>query len=257
MSKVPLYLCASLLAGAITVPGAAQADTCSIAAPCVATYVQTSDESSPTAPVGINTGNTITVTDTGTGTLHIVTNLLNNWNFVSTGASGNAGSFAFGLSSNLNLSFGANNPANWGPTATNGTWQPTGSGPLLVPTDPVAVNAAALSAPGKFTFTNGYGLTFNVQGSGSTLNFHTLDFTISAAGLTLASLVANELAGGDGGVFFLDVINNNRAGGPTGVIDFTLSQVPLPPAALLFGTALVGLGILGRRRRNGAVVEAI
>ena len=30
------------------------------------------------------------------------------------------------------------------------------------------------------------------------------------------------------------------------------SPVPLPPAALLFGTALAGLGILGRRRRSNA-----
>jgi hypothetical protein len=30
--------------------------------------------------------------------------------------------------------------------------------------------------------------------------------------------------------------------------------VPLPPAAILFGTALVGLGLLGRRRRKGATV---
>jgi len=32
----------------------------------------------------------------------------------------------------------------------------------------------------------------------------------------------------------------------------TTSVMPLPPAALLFGSALVGLGILGRRRRNSA-----
>jgi hypothetical protein len=246
MRKVPLYgyLCASLLAGAIAIPSAAQADT-------VATFVQTSDESTG-GSVGINSRNTITVTDNGAGTLHIVTNLLNNWNFVQTGASGNAGSFAFGLSSNLNLSFGANAPADWGPTGTNGTWQPINSGVLGVATDPVAVNALATLAPGKFSFTNGYGLQFNVQGSGSTLNFHTLDFTITGAGLTLASLVSNQLAGGDPGVFFLDVINNNRAGGPTGIINFTLAPVPLPPAALLFGTALVGLGILGRTRRKNS-----
>ena len=246
------YLCASLLAGAIAVPGAARADACSIAAPCVATYVQTSDESSG-GSVGINSGNKITVTDNGTGSLHIVTNLLNNWNFVQTGASGNAGSFAFGLSSNLNLSFGANTPANWGPTATSGTWQPINSGVLAVATDPVAVNALATSAPGKFSFTNGYGLQLNVQGSGASFAIHSLDFTISAAGLTLASLVSNQLAGGDPGVFFLDVINNNRMGGPTGLINFTLAPVPLPPAALLFGTALVGLGVLGRRRRKAGL----
>jgi len=32
-----------------------------------------------------------------------------------------------------------------------------------------------------------------------------------------------------------------------------VSPVPLPPAALLFGTALVGLGILGRRRRKAGL----
>jgi hypothetical protein len=35
----------------------------------------------------------------------------------------------------------------------------------------------------------------------------------------------------------------------------TPSGVPLPPAALLFGTALVGMGILGRRRRNNGVAQ--
>jgi len=32
--------------------------------------------------------------------------------------------------------------------------------------------------------------------------------------------------------------------------NLTLSQVPLPPAVILFGTALVGLGVLSRRRRK-------
>jgi hypothetical protein len=38
---------------------------------------------------------------------------------------------------------------------------------------------------------------------------------------------------------------------PAGSVDYavTLSAVPLPPAALLFGTALAGVGLLSRRRR--------
>jgi hypothetical protein len=35
------------------------------------------------------------------------------------------------------------------------------------------------------------------------------------------------------------------------------NPVPIPPALLLFGTALAGLGFLGRRRKQGAAVQAI
>jgi hypothetical protein len=35
-----------------------------------------------------------------------------------------------------------------------------------------------------------------------------------------------------------------------------ISNVPLPPAAILFGTALVGMGILGRRRRKDGIAQA-
>jgi len=34
------------------------------------------------------------------------------------------------------------------------------------------------------------------------------------------------------------------------IFAYSVNQVPLPPAALLFGTALAGLGVLGRRRHK-------
>ena len=38
--------------------------------------------------------------------------------------------------------------------------------------------------------------------------------------------------------------------------EISTSPVPLPPAVLLFGTALVGMGILGRRRKKAGVARA-
>lgn len=46
----------------------------------------------------------------------------------------------------------------------------------------------------------------------------------------------------------LRVFGEALAGG--GAYQFTLSAVPLPPALILFGTALAGLTLLGRRRRK-------
>ena len=75
-----------------------------------------------------------------------------------------------------------------------------------------------------------------------------INFTASLAGLTATTFVnALRLATGDNttnSVFAADVLSPN---GRTGIIDFTLSAVPLPPAMLLFGMALLGMGILRRR----------
>jgi len=82
----------------------------------------------------------------------------------------------------------------------------------------------------------------------NTLLGQTLTFTITGA------LLANSV----GDVFAADVIVGG-VNGATGWIDATLSPspVPIPPAALLFGSALVGLGVLGRsRRKNKGLVQA-
>ena len=101
--------------------------------------------------------------------------------------------------------------------------------------------------------------TFNGDGTG--------DFTFGIACTTCGNgnlgitsniqfLVANALiadltaANANGNIFVADVFSGQT--GNTGPVDVsgTPSQVPLPPAALLFGTALVGMAVLGRRRRN-------
>jgi hypothetical protein len=88
-----------------------------------------------------------------------------------------------------------------------------------------------------------------------------LHFTATLAGLTATTFVnalnfATQGSGTSTSLWAADVLSAN---GLTGVIDFgagTISQVPLPPAILLFGTALVGMGLLRRRRKNGSAQAA-
>ena len=75
----------------------------------------------------------------------------------------------------------------------------------------------------------------------------TSNIVFSIANATIADVTgANNL----GNIFVADVFSGQT--GNTGPVDVsgTPSQIPLPPAALLFGTALVGMTVLGRRRRN-------
>ena len=58
-----------------------------------------------------------------------------------------------------------------------------------------------------------------------------------------------------GGVEYLLDINVGSGNSFTG-INSLLSTVPLPGAALLFGTALLGAGALRRRGRKGRPVDA-
>ena len=81
----------------------------------------------------------------------------------------------------------------------------------------------------------------------------------SALNLAFNGGVAQSILAG--GTFFFDLIAgaintfavtgtaNPVFAGPVSY-NIALSAIPLPPAALLFGTALVGMGFLARRKRR-------
>ena len=215
--------------GALVWPSVASADV----------YVQTSDHC--TGGCTINANNTITVTQSN-GVTTFDVSLASGWSFVDTGANGSGGALNFGFGSALtNLTVtNTTSPTTNGWTTTNGEFFVQGG---ATGSTTATVNTALIQAPAangnKFKFTNGIAIGCNSTGS-STACSTPLSFTIN----TVASLVGDSTAGS---TFWADVISSN---GNTGLIDFTLrtSQVPLPPAAVLFGTALVGMGILGRRR---------
>jgi hypothetical protein len=206
------------------------------------TFVQTSDDCDPLC--GTTANNKIDVTADGSNT-KISVSLAGGWGFVNTSASGSGGALTFGLTVPTTLTFttvSGGTPAQWTNTTPGGFQVQGGSG--VLPTSSQTASSALAAAPGKFSFTNGFAILCNGMGASGVCG-GTLTFELN---VTLATFLA-ELANSNGSPFFADVINNNRAGGPTGIIDFT-QAVPLPPAALLFGTALVGLGVLGRRRRK-------
>jgi hypothetical protein len=76
---------------------------------------------------------------------------------------------------------------------------------------------------------------------GTTLTFHVANATI--ADLTQSNNLGN--------IFVADILSGTT--GNTGPVDVT-APIPLPPAALLFGTALVGMTFLRRRKQRSAAV---
>jgi hypothetical protein len=52
-------------------------------------------------------------------------------------------------------------------------------------------------------------------------------------------------------VVFTNLQYAGELGNPTGLL-VDITETPLPPAVLLFGTALLGLNWLSRRRKNSA-----
>ena len=56
--------------------------------------------------------------------------------------------------------------------------------------------------------------------------------------------------------YFIYKSFGSQYGQGNNVLLTSISAAPLPPAVLLFGTALVGMGVLARRRRKNAVADA-
>ena len=206
----------------------------------------TSDHSSSQTVTGgtlPNTGIELTVLQ-GANFLTVDATFAPGWGIITNG--GDAASFMFAL-----------------PNALSATI--TGLAPGFTAVTPVStVPGLAMNGnihDGGINGLTGYGVIGGSPSSPAT----TLFFTINATGITLASLMAGGYSCSGGptcptqtplsGIFFADVRN---AQGQTGVVDFgpISSQTPLPPAALLFGSALVGLGILGRRRRKDPLAQA-
>jgi len=184
-------------------------------------FVQTSDHC--TGGCNINPLNTINVTGGG-GTITFTLNLAPNWFVVGSGLP-----VSFGFSSSI---------ATLTPNALTGY---TTVGPA---------GATGVDGVGTFPATF-YGWDRTANGFAGHDPNNPVVFTLTtAATLTLAQFIASLEPSSTGPLFVADVINNNTGNGNTGAIDFGGTAVPLPPAALLFGTALAGLGILGRRRKK-------
>ena len=152
------------------------------------------------------------------------------------------------------FAFTTNNAIVYGPTPPSlvigngtGTWSgvPNGTG-----------TGVGMDGAGNF----GGGLNNSLSG-GNNLLGNDIKFTITGAA-TLALLNAVNGGGHDLANFFAADICVLAAGSTTScaatgvVFDGPPIATPLPPAALLFGSALVGLGVLGRRRRSKPLSQA-
>ena len=114
----------------------------------------------------------------------------------------------------------------------------------------------AVMADGTGTWTASVECTQPATGNGCnpgmipTIN--DLHFTVTNA--TLAQL---ETANANGNFFVADILcgaAQTQCGGLTGPVDVSPSVVPLPGALPLFVTGLVGLGVLGRRKRKAQAI---
>ena len=205
--------------GLAVLPSASRADTLA--------FTFTSDHCTGGCLTGQTSGGTVTLNDVSTGVVDVTVALANGNQFVNTGFDA---SFGFNLSGITSITY-----SNIVPSAN-----------FTIPGgNPQTSGALHMDGTGFFQFgLDGVG-SGGSDPLGSNLTFRITD----GATLTVASFIQNAA----GQFFAADILSGTT--GKTGGIDVSGAgrAVPLPPAALLFGTALVGLGALGRRRRKDAL----
>jgi len=148
----------------------------------------------------------------------------------------------FGFTTNLGITYGAISASctNVGCVNAGGTWSglPDGTGATY-----------GVDGAGKV----GGGVTNTLNGGSNWLGDR-LQFSITGpAALALITAFSSNGQTHLSDYFAADicVLNAGKdACSATGIVYDGPQIVPLPPAAMLFGTALVGLGILRRRRKN-------
>jgi PEP-CTERM motif len=168
---------------------------------------------------------TITVTETGANMLHFAVSLAAGFTIVNTGFDGSLG---FDLNPNQTVTY----------SALTAGFSPVGGNPVG------AQNLTMWDGIGTFE----YAVIRDVQGGGAGLP--SLSFDLTGTALTLASLQLNNA----GQFFGLDVRSSN---GNTGLVDASVGtppgNVPEPTSLMIFGTGLMGAGLLLRRRRRKSV----
>lgn len=206
---------ALLVAVAVTFMAAGSASANSI------TFNITSDHCTGGCLVGATAG-TIVVNDNVANQLTFTVTLLAPYNFVDTGLDA---TFGFNLNGNPTITYSG---ITAGFSANGGS--------------PVGAQSLHIDGTGFFE----YGLNCPGCGNGAPGLHGPLTFTISAAGLTLASLQQNAL----NQFFAVDVFSNPAAGGNgnTGALDASVGTVPDGGTTVgLLGLGMLGLGYLRRR----------